>query len=188
MSKKRILWIGAAVLAVPVVLGIYIATLLLTGNFHTVIAGELYRSAQPSPTQLERYARTFGIKTVINLRGANESASWYRAEIDESKRLGLAHDDFRMSSRTELTQGEAAALISLFKSAQKPILIHCTDGSDRTSLASALYIAAVARLGEEAAEEQISIRYGHIAMPLSPTWPMDMTFEALEPWLGFHDS
>ncbi|WP_336801163.1 dual specificity protein phosphatase family protein [Kaistia sp. MMO-174] len=188
MTRKRILMIGGAVLAVPLFFGIYLSFLLITGNFHSVIAGELYRSAQPTPTALASYVQNFGIKTVINLRGANESAPWYRAEIDESRKLGVAHEDFRMSSRTELTQAEAEALIRLFKTAEKPILVHCTDGSDRTGLASALYVAAVAKLGEEAAEDQISFRYGHVALPLSPTWPMDMTFEALEPWLGFHDS
>jgi protein tyrosine/serine phosphatase len=32
--------------------GLYLGYLHATGNFHEVIAGELYRSAQPSPEQL----------------------------------------------------------------------------------------------------------------------------------------
>lgn len=189
MKKKRIFMIGGAVLALPLAFAIYVGGLLLvTNNFHTVIDGEVYRSAQPSPSEIASYVNDYGIKTIINLRGANPDAGWYKAEIKESSQLGIAHKDFRMSSRSELTQDEAESLIQVFAASQKPILIHCTDGSDRTSLAAALYVAAVAKLGEEAAEDQISLRYGHVSLPFSPTWPMDMTFEALEPWLGFHDS
>ena len=93
-----------------------------------------------------------------------------------------------MSARRELTQAEAADLIGIFKRAEKPVLIHCKAGAGRTGLAAALYVAAVAKLGETAAENQISIRYGHISLPVSATYSVDRTFEALEPWLGFPDS
>lgn len=188
MTRKRILTFGGTLLALPLAVALYIAMLLATGNFHTVIAGTLYRSAQPSPARLGDYARDYGIRTVINLRGVNAGAPWYDDEIAEAGELGIAHVDFRMSSRRELTENEAAALVNLFEVAEKPVLIHCADGSDRTSLAAALYVAAVAKLGEEAAEDQISLRYGHLSIPFGPTWPIDMTFEALEPWLGYHDS
>jgi protein tyrosine/serine phosphatase len=188
MNNKRFWTIGGVLLALPLSVCLYVGILVLAGNFHSVVAGELYRSAQPSSEQLGRYVRDYGIRTVINLRGANDAASWYQAEIAESHHLGIDHKDFRMSSRAELSQGEAAALIDLFQTSRKPILIHCADGSDRTGLASALYLAAVAKQGEKAAESQISIRYGHLAIALSPTWPTDMSFEDLEPWLGFHDS
>ena len=92
-----------------------------------------------------------------------------------------------MSARRELTQAEAADLIGILKRAEKPVLIHCKAGADRTGLAAALYVAAVAKLGETAAENQISIRYGHISLPVSATYAIDRTFEALEPWLGFPD-
>nr|WP_281021958.1 ATP-binding cassette domain-containing protein [Rhizobium leguminosarum] len=46
--------------------------------------------------------------------------------------------------------------------------------------------AAVAKSGEMAAERQISLRFGHFSIPyLSYAYPMDETFEILEPWLGF---
>ncbi|WP_029074901.1 tyrosine-protein phosphatase [Kaistia adipata] len=189
MNRKRILALGGTLLAVPLLaVLLYVGMLLLTGNFHTVIAGTLYRSAQPSPQRIDQYARDYGIRTIINLRGANPGAPWYDGEIAESARRGIAHVDFRMSSRTELTQDEAAALVDIFKTAAKPVLIHCADGSDRTGLAAALYVAAVAKLGEEAAEDQIALRYGHFSIPFGPTWPIDATFEALEPWLGYPSS
>lgn len=105
-----------------------------------------------------------------------------------ARKLGIAHVNFGMSAGRELTQAQAANLIAILDRAEKPVLIHCKAGADRSGLASALYVAAVAKLGEDAAEQQISIRYGHISLPVSETYAMDRTFEALEPWLGFPDS
>jgi protein tyrosine/serine phosphatase len=179
---------GVVFLIAGLSVGGYLGALQLTGNFHPVVAGQLYRSAQPAAEDITHYTKTYGIKTIVNLRGENSGSSWYDAEIAQAKKLGITHVDFGMSARRELTQAEAAELIVILERAEKPILIHCMAGADRSGLASALYVAAVAKLGETAAEQQISIRYGHISLPLSDTYAMDRTFEALEPWLGFPDS
>lgn len=93
-----------------------------------------------------------------------------------------------MSARRELSAAKAAKLIVLMKGAQKPILIHCKAGADRSGLASALYMAAIARVGEATAEGQLSIRFGHFSLPFIPEFAMDRTFEALEPSLGYPGS
>jgi len=175
--------IGAASALVVQVLDVTVG-----GNFHAVADGEAYRSAQPNGTDLAREVAAEGIRSVINLRGENTGTPWYDAEVAESKRLGLTHIDFRMSSRRRLSQAEAAALIELMRTAPKPVLIHCAGGSDRSGLAAALYVAAIARQGEDAAEKHLSLAYGHIALEQNPAFAMDRTFEALEPWLGFVDS
>lgn len=168
--------------------GCYVGALRLTGNFHPVVDGQVYRSAQPSAQDLAYYVTKYGIRTIINLRGSNKGLSWYDAEIAQARALGVTHIDFGMSAYRELSQLDAERLIAVLEQAQKPVLIHCEGGADRSGLASALYVAAVAKLGEAAAEDQISIRYGHISLPLSAAYAMDRTFEALEPWLGFPDS
>lgn len=177
-----------ALLAVTVGICLHLGALQLTGNFHPVIDGTLYRSAQPDPAALEQYARDYGIRTVVNLRGSNPDADWYRAELVASQRLGLTHVDFPMSARRELTREQAEELVALLARAERPILIHCQAGADRSGLAAALYVAAVAGGGEEEAERQISLRYGHISLPIAKTFAMDRSFEALESWLGYTDS
>jgi uncharacterized protein (TIGR01244 family) len=184
-SRQAARAIGSAMLLLAVAVGGYLGALQLTGNFHTVIAGTLYRSAQPAAKDIADYRKTYGIKTIVNLRGENIGSPWYDAEVAKAKQLGIAHINFRMSARRELTQAEAADLIAILEQAEKPVLIHCQAGADRSGLASALYVAAVAKLGEEAAEQQISIRYGHVSLPITAAYAMDRTFEALEPWLGF---
>lgn len=186
-AKRAARAIGSVVLILALAVGGYLGGLQLTGNFHPVVANEVYRSAQPTATDIARYQKAYGVKTIVNLRGENTGSPWYDAEIAAAKQLGISHVDFRMLARRELTQAEAADLIAILERAEKPMLIHCKAGADRSGLAAALYVAAVAKLGETAAEKQISILYGHISLPLSGAYAMDRTFEALEPWLGFLD-
>lgn len=165
--------------------GAYLGALQLTGNFNTVVAGEFYRSGQLTPTQIADYAKQYGIKTIINLRGDNPGNSWYDAEVAEARRLNISHINFGMSARRELTAAQATALIAAMKEAEKPILIHCKAGADRSGLASALYLAAVKKLDAATAEGQLSIRFGHFSLPFIPEYAMDRTFETLEPSFGF---
>mgnify|MGYP002716915109 CR=1 FL=1 len=184
-------WRGAAIAAVASIVltpVLYIGGAMLTGNIHAVAPGEVYRSAQPSAKTLERLQAAYGLRSVINLRGENAGSPWYDEEVAASRRLGLAHFDFRMSAKTELSPAEAEALLALMEAAPKPLLIHCQSGADRTGLAAALYVAAVKRWGEAAAEAQLSLLYGHVAAPFAKGWAMTSTFEALEPALGYPDS
>jgi protein tyrosine/serine phosphatase len=185
-------WLAAALLVlVPVALlvAVHLVNLQVTGNFHEVVPGKLYRSAQLSAEDLAAYGRANGIRSVINLRGENRGVSWYDSEVAISRELGLVHLDFRMSAGRPLSPKEAAHLIALMRDAPKPLLIHCRAGADRSGLAASLYLAAIDGDGEERSEAQLSFRFGHIGIPwLSQSYAMDETWEALEPWLGYGGS
>ncbi|MGY5805935.1 dual specificity protein phosphatase family protein [Rhizobium sp. LEGMi12c] len=189
---NRLLRIGRGALvtagAFLVVAGGFYAHMLWTTNFHPVIAGELYRSSQPSATNIAEFQKQYGIKTIINLRGDNSGHHWYDKEVAEAKELNINHIDFHMSSGRELTQAQAAQLVEIMRDAPKPILIHCQAGADRTGLASALYLAAIAKTNEATAEGQMSIIYGHLPFSFTRAYAMNRTFEKLEPWLGFSAS
>lgn len=190
VKEMRAAKVAVHLLRVPLMLVAgYFGYLHATGNFHTVLSNELYRSAQVTPESLAAYQELYGIRSVINLRGASATAIWYRKEVAAARHLSIRHLDFRMSAKRRLSVAQADALIEILKSAPKPILIHCWSGADRSGLVAALYLAAVAGAGERKAEEQLSIRYGHIGIPIiSRAYAMDETWEELEPWLGFNDS
>ena len=154
------------------------AWLQLTGNFHEVVPGRLYRSAQPDAHDLARIAAETGIRSVLNLRGAQRGKPWYQAEIAESKALGLAHVDFKMSARRTLAPDEIAHLAETLSEMPQPLLIHCRAGADRTGLASALFLLTVENAPAEAAGRQISFAYGHVGLPvLSDAWAMDQSWD-----------
>ena len=174
--------LALSVLAV-IVGGGWAAWLQQNGNLHAVLEGEVYRSAQPSAAQLVERTAAYGFRSVLNLRGPSD-ADWYRAERQTAARLTLTHADFAMRDREILTPDRAAALMALMEALPKPVLIHCKAGADRTGLAAALLLAGAGR-GEAEAEAQISFRYGHVPLPVSAAWPMDQSWEAMEPSFGF---
>jgi protein tyrosine phosphatase (PTP) superfamily phosphohydrolase (DUF442 family) len=183
--KKTLRVCVAGVLFCGLLFGGFIGYLQLSGNFHTVIDGELYRSAQLSPAQLELYVRANGIKTVINLRGESPNAKWYNGEIAAAQQLGIEHIDFKMSSGTVLSPERADQLVAIMKAAPKPILIHCQSGADRTGLVSVIYSQQIAGVSEDVAERQLSVRYGHVAIPhISSVYAMDVSWDRLETHFG----
>lgn len=174
--------LGVAVLALAC--GAYIGGIQLTGNFAEVIPGQFYRSAQPSPSDIALYAERYGIKTIVNLRGAN-TASWYTDEVAAAGKANIKLIDFKMSASKPLSIAQTTQLIALLKDAPKPILIHCKSGSDRTGLVSVIYLQQIAGVDEKTAEHQLSVRFGHIGIPfLSSTYAMDQTWEDLEKHFG----
>lgn len=175
---------GLAFAGLIALFGAYIGILILSGNFHEVLPGRFYRSAQLSGERLGKEIDLYGIKTVINLRGENVGKGWYDDEIRATAAHGATHVDFRMSARRDLTPERTQQLLALLKSAEQPILVHCMSGADRTGLASVIFLQQVAGIDEEEAEWQLSPLYGHINLPFLAAYAMDDTWEALEKVIG----
>lgn len=185
-------WRGAiaiAIASVPLSILGYQVALRETGNFHTVVEGQLYRSAQPDRARLLSYVRSHGIRTIVNLRGAQPGVEWYDEERTAALEARVDIVDFGMSASELLPPERLADLVTLLRDLPKPILIHCRTGADRTGLASLLYAYEVAGVDEESAETQLSPYFGHFGIPLlSPTYAMDETWELHEAALGLHGS
>ena len=151
---------------------------LLEGNFDTVVAGEVYRSAQPSRSDIQQAKDHFGVKTIINLRGADPKADWYQEEIKAASDFGITHISVGLSAEHEPNAGQMHKLMHLLASVEKPVLIHCKAGADRTGLVAAMYLYLNERMSSEIAGQQLSFKFGHVgAFGFSKTHAMDRTWE-----------
>ncbi|AUJ65659.1 protein tyrosine phosphatase (plasmid) [Aestuarium zhoushanense] len=162
-------------------LAFYLWGIQASGNFATVVEGEVYRSNQVTAERLAQYRDIHGIRTVLNLRGSSPGSPWYDEEVRAAAALGIQLIDFGLSAQTELTEQQVNKLTAILRDAPKPLLIHCRSGADRTGLASLIYQAVIAGIAEDRAERQLSLRFGHFSIPvLSQAWSMDQTWERIE--------
>ena len=68
------------------------------------------------------YQKSYGIKTIINLRGENVGSDWYDKELAQARRLGVDLVNFRMSVKREFTEERLTELVEVLQKAEKPIL------------------------------------------------------------------
>ena len=132
-------------------------------NFHAVEKNRLYRSRQIHPRRLRKYVKKYHIKTVINLRGKNEHRSWWQREQSVLKDLGVNFFNIPMSAKRLTPKMHIITLLNLYRTAPRPILIHCHSGADRTGEAAALWVLMQQRKGKKKALKQLSIKYGYLA-------------------------
>lgn len=162
----------------------FYAYLKLSGNFHVVEQGQLYRSGQLSAAALEQKVTSYGIRSVLNLRGASPGEAWYDDEVAVSRARGVVHYDYGLNAERAVTVAQAREILLAIRNAPKPILVHCKAGSDRTGLVSALYLFARG-VDAKNAERELSLRYGHFPYLLGNTRAMDESFRA---YAGFISS
>lgn len=109
-------------------------------NFHWVVPGKVARAAQAYAGFLGPFLKRHGIRAVINLRGPNPHWRWWHYEKRICKKHGIIHFDVMLSSRRLPTRQMLVDLIAAFDAAPLPMLLKCSGGQDRTSLAAALYL------------------------------------------------
>ena len=128
-------------------------------NSHEIAPGEMWRSFQPTPHDLEKWVKR-GIKTIINLRGDKPSAFLF-LEQDACDRLGLNLVTFRVFSREAPTKEILHGARKLFDEIAYPAMMHCKSGADRVGLMSVLFLFFQKGVPLNEALEQLSLRYGH---------------------------
>jgi protein tyrosine phosphatase (PTP) superfamily phosphohydrolase (DUF442 family) len=151
-------------LAIPLILSMAAASpfLPLGDNFHIVIDGTVYRSGQLRPESLESCIARQGIRSVINLRGANPGDEWYDQERAVARRHGLRFYDLPVDSQCP-TPLELRQLLGVLEPCPKPVLIHCQSGIDRSGIVAALCVLLLDKSGSiDHARAHLGWRYGHM--------------------------
>lgn len=131
----------------------------LYDNTHEIAPG-VFRSFQPSPQALARWARR-GLKTVVNLRGPNPCAALFLEE-EACARLGMRLENFRVYSREAPSKETIFGARDLFERIAYPALFHCKSGADRVGVIAALYLFFREKRPLDEALKQLSLRYGHV--------------------------
>jgi len=125
------------------------------------IAPGVWRANQPSPRRLAQYQRRLRLASVLNLRGASQQG-FYLFEAEICRTLGLSLHDVHFSARRAPKKPALLSVFDLFDKLQKPVLIHCKSGADRTGLISALYLLDIEKRPLAEAKRQLSFRYLHV--------------------------
>ncbi|HNQ35749.1 MAG TPA: tyrosine-protein phosphatase [bacterium] len=152
--------------------------LFLREYYHlwTVSPGLVYRACQYRRRRLAEVIRALGLRSVLNLRGANPRARWWRDEVEICARLGVGHYDLNLSARQVPSPKQLEELVRILASAPKPLLFHCEGGGSRTGLASAIYKYRFEGLSCRRARRQFSVIYGHFPLFHPSTRAMERAF------------
>lgn len=134
---------------------------VLWTNLYQVVPG-VWRSNQPSPRQFAKLAKR-GIRTVLNLRGASQQSFWL-FESEACAAHGMTLHDIPMSARSAPDPSALLQLHDLFLTVERPMLLHCKSGADRTGLAAALYLIWVEGRPLAQAQRQLSWRFMHLSV------------------------
>lgn len=177
-------WLRAGLAAGLVVGGLVGWKLGLSDNFATVRVGELYRSGQMDAGALAAAIAQHRIKTVLNLRGSHPESSWYRAERAATLGGGATQVDIPMSSCEWMSRAQARAVLEVLDSAERPLLIHCFHGSERTGLVAAL--AELLRPGSTLADADRMFSAGYLYFGVGDGVVTYHQLAAYESWLRDH--
>lgn len=154
------------------------ARVLLGDNEHTVIPGQVYRSAQLTRRKLEQVIAAKGIRTVVNLRGCCPETSWYQDDAWATFTTGASQEDITLSAKRWPPPQELRRLVEVFDRTEYPILLHCARGADRTGLASTIALLILTDVPLDVARRQMWPRYGHFAV--GRTAVLDAFFDQYE--------
>ena len=94
------------------------------------VSDGMYRSEQPSKKGFMEL-EAMGVKTILNLRRNKD-------DNKKARHTSLVLKHIRLKSK-EITEGDILEVLRVLKDADKPVLMHCWHGSDRTGVMTASY-------------------------------------------------
>lgn len=142
-------------------------------NFHIVEPG-IWRSSQPNKESLLRM-KQHGLKTIINLRGDEETDIWESGLADS---LGINYFSKPIDARKKQNLDYLKEILSIVEdTTNQPVLIHCLGGKDRTGLIVGMYKLKYTNLTFSQIKKEI-IMYGHDQKDLPEIFKSLKTFAA----------
>ena len=150
-------WVVYLLVAVVVVVaGKYLRKLVFLDNFGETVEGQIYRSGQLLPYQLDALIRDRGIKTVLNTREPDARPDIISREQEVCDRHGVRMVRLPMPGDgmgTYEQYDEAVRILA--EPTNLPVLVHCARGSYRTGAIIASYRVLVQGWPEEDAVREM---------------------------------
>ncbi|MCC6954862.1 MAG: tyrosine-protein phosphatase [Deltaproteobacteria bacterium] len=138
-----------------------LSNIAFRNNFHTVVEGRFFRSAEMPPDELERVYREHGVRTVLDLRlGAENAEALTIAERLRVEQLGGDYVHFPLRGSRVPTHEQMRELISILDNAKTPVLVHCTSGSHRSGLVAAVWLMTQEGQSVDVAKGQLAPVFG----------------------------
>lgn len=128
-------------------------------NFHLIGEGA-YRSNHPSYERFRDYA-AMGIKTVLNLRGVSPDP-FHAFEVEWCAEFGLTLVNIQMYAKDAPSKEALNELLDAFETMERPFLVHCKSGADRTGLAAAIFKLVYEGATIDEAKDCLRFKYHHI--------------------------
>ena len=157
-KSERLRLYSIVLLLLISVCGSFLAYSLFNGNFREVAPQKVYRSAQPTDKQLRHWAKKYGIRTIINLRGNDKKE--VKDEEATAKELGIKMISMNFSSRRLPARFLLVELIEAIETSETPMLLHCHSGIDRAGTASAFAAMAIGNIDYDKAKWQAYVPPG----------------------------
>ena len=130
-------------------------------NFHKISDG-VYRSSQPTMSQLHRDVKKYNIKTILNLKGTNTNSAYYVFEVEKCKELGIKLIDIEIYSRSIPDANKIKLAKEIFENIEYPMWMHCKAGADRTGLYATLFQYFHLKMPIEKTNQLALIPFGHL--------------------------
>ena len=128
-------------------------------NFGTVVPGKIYRSGQPSETQLGKWIQEYGFKSILSMRFGVPD---YEKELAERHGIKIYHVPF--SATKGLGEGQWKTIRPILTDESNlPILVHCHGGGDRSGIVTVFYRVEVQGWPLEKALREMN-RYYHVSL------------------------
>ncbi len=130
-------------------------------NQHEITPG-VWRSNHPTEHRLKEL-KAKGIQTILTLRGDAPTAH-FLTEQEMCTRLDLPLHSIALNARAAPPQETILDLIKTFRQIEKPFVMHCKSGADRSGFAAAIYLMVIENASVSSARQMLSPRYLHFRL------------------------
>ncbi len=127
-------------------------------NMHP-LDDDAWRSNQPGPERFPRLQQ-MGIRSILNLRGPSAFAV-YLFEKEACEAHDIALIDYKISAYRLDTRETYLGLFEIFDRIERPFLMHCKSGADRSGIAAALYLLDQEGVSVRRAQRELRLKYVH---------------------------